>query len=590
LEQAPQQPTETAQATEAPAPHGPVPWILSAKTAEALPHQAQRLLDHVTEHPDLHPADIAYSLATARTAFEHHAAAVGTTRDDLVAQLRALVHDPSTAAVRTGPPTERVAFLFTGQGAQHAGMGRQLHATYPTYRAAFDEVCATLDRHLEAETPLRDVVFADDPALLAKTRWTQPALFALQTALTRLLADDFGVTPTHVIGHSIGEIAAAHTAGILSLDDACRLVAARGTLMQALPAGGAMVAVEATEDEVTPHLTEGVGVAAINGPRALVLSGDEADVTAIAEVFRDQGRRTRRLTVSHAFHSPLMEPMLDDFWLTAQMLTYRAPRVPLVSTVTGEPLGSDVADATYWTDHIRATTRFHDGLTTLQGLGVTTFLEIGPDAVLTALARQALPRATAVPLLRPGHDEPNGLVKGLAQVHACGVPVDWAGFLGGSGARGVALPTYAFQRRRYWLEAPEPAGSAAGLGLESASHPLLATATELPDGSRLFTGRVALASHAWLGDHIVMGTVVLPGTAFVELAFHAARTVGSEEIAELVLNAPVTFGSQGAALLQVIVGPDEPTGRALTIRSRSEGDHSWTENATGTLSTLATVP
>ncbi|WP_183091492.1 type I polyketide synthase [Streptomyces radicis] len=586
LEQAPDQPAETAAA---PTPHGPVPWILSAKTAEALPHQAERLLDHVTEHPDLHPADIAYSLATARTAFEHHAAVVGTERDDLIARLRALVHDPSSATVRTGPPTERVAFLFTGQGAQHAGMGRRLHATYPTYRAAFDEVCATLDRHLEAERPLRDVVFGDDPALIDRTRWTQPALFALQTALTRLLADDFGVTPTHVIGHSIGEIAAAHTAGILSLDDACRLVAARGTLMQALPAGGAMIAVEATEDEVTPHLTDLVGIAAINGPRAVVLSGDEAEVTAIAGEFAGRGRRTRRLTVSHAFHSPLMEPMLDDFWLTAQLLTYRQPRIPLVSTVTGRPLGSDVADATYWTDHIRATTRFHDGLMALQGLGVTTFLEIGPDAVLTALARRALPQATAVPLLRPRHDEPDDLVRGLAQVHACGVPVDWEGFIGGSGARGVALPTYAFQRRRYWLEAPEPAGSAAGLGLESASHPLLATATELPDGSHLFTGRVALAGHAWLGDHIVMGTVVLPGTAFVELAFHAARTVGSDEIAELVLNAPVTFGSQGAALLQVIVGPEEPTGRALTIRSRAEGDHSWTENATGTLSALATV-
>ncbi|MEU1802448.1 type I polyketide synthase [Streptomyces sp. NPDC019937] len=581
LEQAPATPTPepTANTTT-------VPWLLSAKTEQTLRDQAQRLFDHITEHPTLHPTDIARTLATARATFEHQAAVVGATRDELLAHLHTLAQDPAPATLPSRPRTTKVAFLFTGQGAQHPGMGRQLYDTYPTYREAFDAVCATLDRHLGGEHPLRDVVFADDPTLLNRTRYTQPGLFALQTALTRLLAEDFGITPSHLIGHSIGEIAAAHTAGVLSLDDACRLVAARGTLMQALPPGGAMVAVEATEDEVTPLLTERVGIAAVNGPRAVVVSGDETDVTAIAAEFSGQGRRTRRLTVSHAFHSPHMEPILDDFRQVAETLRYDAPRIPLISTVTGRAAtGSDATGAAYWTEHIRGTTRFHDGLTALHGLGVTTCLEIGPDAVLTALTREALPEAAAVPLLRPRHHEPTSLVTGLAQAHACGVAVDWKGFLAGHGARVVPLPTYAFQRRRYWLDTPEPAGSPAGLGLEPASHPLLATATELPDGSHLFTGRVTLADHAWLGDHIVMGTVILPGTAFVELAFHAARTVGIDEIAELVLNAPVTFGARGAALLQVIVGPEDPaTGRTLTIRSRSEEDHSWTENATGHLS------
>nr|WQM80024.1 type I polyketide synthase [Streptomyces sp.] len=581
LEQAPTAPTHTEPATTT------VPWLLSAKTEQALRDQAQRLLDHTTEHPTLHPTNIAHTLATTRATFEHHAAVVGATRDELLAQLHTLAQDPVLPASAARPRTKKVAFLFTGQGAQHAGMGRQLYDAYPTFRDAFDTVCATLDRHLGAEPPLKDVVFADDPTLLNRTRYTQPGLFALQTALTRLLTEDFGITPSHLIGHSIGEIAAAHLAGILSLDDACRLVAARGTLMQALPPGGAMIAVEATEDEVTPHLTERVGIAAVNGPRSVVVSGDEADVTALAEEFSGQGRRTRRLTVSHAFHSPHMDPVLDDFRQVAGTLTYDAPRIPLVSTLTGE-VGA-AFDATYWTEHIRSTTRFHDGLTALHDLGVTTYLEIGPDAVLTALTREALPEAAAVPLLRPRHHEPTSLVTGLAQAHAWGVAVDWKGFLAGHGGRNVPLPTYAFQRRRYWLDTPDPAGSPAGLGLEPASHPLLATATELPDGSRLFTGRVTLADHAWLGDHIVMGTVILPGTAFVELAFHAAHTVGTDEIAELVLNAPVTFGAQGAALLQVIVGPEDPsTGRTLTIRSRSEEDHSWTENATGHLS--APVP
>ncbi|MFI0816166.1 type I polyketide synthase [Streptomyces sp. NPDC021115] len=584
LEQAPDAPDATPPGTAT------VPWLLSARTPGALRDQAQRLFDHATAHPALHPTDIAHTLATGRATFDHQAAVVGATRDELLAQLHALAQDPAPATVPARPRTKKVAFLFTGQGAQHPGMGRQLYDAYPTYREAFDTVCATLDRHLKGERPLKDVVFADDPTLLNQTRYTQPGLFALQTALTRLLTEDFGIAPSHLIGHSIGEIAAAHTAGVLSLDDACRLVAARGTLMQALPPGGAMIAVEATEDEVVPHLTERVGIAAVNGPRSVVVSGDESDVTAIAEEFSGRGRRTRRLTVSHAFHSPHMDPVLDDFRRIGETLRYDAPRIPLISTVTGRPAEPDSTGAAYWTEHIRGTTRFHDGLIVLHGLGVTTFVEIGPDAVLTALAREALPEAAAVPLLRPRHHEPTSLVGGLAQAHASGVAVNWKGLLAGYGGRSVPLPTYAFQRRRYWLDTPDPAASPAALGLEPATHPLLATATELPDGSRLFTGRVTLADHAWLGDHIVMGTVILPGTAFVELAFHAAHAVGTDEIAELVLNAPVTFGAQGAALLQVVVGPEDPaTGRALTIRSRSEEDHSWTENATGQLS-AAPVP
>ncbi|UCM87946.1 type I polyketide synthase [Streptomyces marincola] len=569
---------------DAPAHHGPLPWVLSSRTEDGLADQARRLLDHVTEHPDLHPADIAYSLAATRTVFEHHAAAVGGTREELLAGLAAIAEQPSGVTLHPQRAAGAVAFLFTGQGAQHLGMGSGLYATYPTFRAAFDEACAALDAHLGAELPLKEVVFGADPALLNQTRWTQPGLFALQTALTRLLADDFGVTPTHVIGHSIGEIAAAHAAGVFGLDDAARLVAARGALMQALPSGGAMIAVEAAEEEVAPHLTERAGLAAVNGQRAVVLSGDEAEVTAIAAAFAERGRRTRRLTVSHAFHSAHMDPMLEEFRAVAATLTYRPPAIPVVSTLTGRAAGEDITTPAYWTRHARETTRFHDGLVTLNGLGVTTHVEIGPDAVLTALAHEALPHANAVPLLRRGHDEPAGLVRGVARAHACGVAVDWEKLCAGRGTRAVDLPTYAFQRRRYWLDAPAPAGTPAGLGLEPATHPLLATATELPDGGYLFTGRVTLATHAWLNDHTVLGTVILPGTAFVELALHAAHTVGLDEISELVLNAPVTFGTQGAALLQVVVGPDDPvTGRALTIRSRSETDHSWTNNATGTL-------
>ncbi|WP_228083590.1 type I polyketide synthase [Streptomyces profundus] len=584
LQQAPTSEEHQEHGAES-APRGPVPWVLSARSEDALRAQARRLLDHVTERPELRPAEVAHALATSRTTFEHHAVAVGGDRDELLAGLRTLASDPTADLFPSGPRAEGVAFLFTGQGAQRAGMGRQLYDTHPVFREAFDEVCAALDHHLDTPQPLRDIVFGDDQEQLDQTGHTQPALFAFQTALYRLVAS-LGVIPGQVIGHSVGEIAAAHAAGVLSLDDASRLVAARGTLMQALPPGGAMVAVEATEEEVAARLTDGVSVAAVNGPRALMVSGDEAEVAAIADEFAALGRRTRRLRVSHAFHSPRMEPMLDAFRAVAEELTYRAPEIPFVSTVTGRA-DAEPTSAAYWTEQIRATTRFHDGLVALQGEGVNAFLEIGPDAVLTALAREALPQAAAVPLVLRGQDEPAGLVRGLARAHAHGVALDWSALLAGGGARRVDLPTYAFQRRRYWLERQAPAGSPGGLGLEGTAHPLLATATELPDGTHLFTGRVALSTHPWLGDHVVMGTVILPGTAFVELAFHAALAVGQDEIAELVLNAPVTFGSRGAVLLQVVVGPeDRAGGRTLTLRSRAEEDHSWTENATGTLGGL----
>ncbi|XCX49650.1 type I polyketide synthase [Streptomyces phytohabitans] len=564
-----------------------VPWLLSARTEDALPQQAKRLLDHVVGRPELRPVDVSYALATTRTTFAHHAAVAGTTRDELVAQLQALAgRAPSGTAGDAPARSPKVAFLYTGQGAQQARMGSQLYEAYPVFRAAFDEVCGLLDRHLKAELPIKDVIFSVDPTQLHRTCYTQPALFALQTALTRLLAEEFGVTPSHVAGHSIGEIAAAHTAGTLTLDDAARLVSARASLMQGLPAGGVMIAVQATEDEVKPHLTDRVSIAAVNGPRSVVVSGDEAAAVAIAELFSGQGRRTRRLTVSHAFHSPHMDPMLDEFRTVAGTLAYSAPKTSFVSTVTGGPVSAELTDAAYWTGHIRNTTRFLDALAGLQEQGVTTFLEIGPGGVLTALAREALPQATAVPTLRAQQYEPTSLVEGLAQVHGRGVSVDWAGFLARRGGRAVELPTYAFQRKRYWLDAPAVSGTAAGLGLEPASHPMLATHTELPDGSHLFTGRLALATHRWLGDHVVMGTVILPGTAIVELALHATQTVGLDELTELVLNAPVTFGPQGAALLQVVVGPETGTGRAFTIRSRAEDDHAWTANASGTLGTF----
>uniref|UniRef100_UPI0030C68525 type I polyketide synthase n=1 Tax=Streptomyces lonarensis TaxID=700599 RepID=UPI0030C68525 len=568
-----------------------VPWLLSARNEQALRDQARQLHTHLGRNPELRPAETAHALATTRTLFQHRAVLVADDTEQFARALDALAQgNPSPAVVQGTPRSGKTAFLFTGQGSQRSGMGRRLYDTQPVFRAAFDEAGAGLDVHLAADQPLRDLLFAADQPLVHETKYAQAGLFAIETALYRLV-ESFGIVPDYLTGHSIGELTAAHIAGVLSLDDACRLVAARGTLMQALPATGAMISLRTTEEQVRP-LLEGrehhVSIAAVNGPASTVISGDDNAVTEIAATLAEQGVKTKRLTVSHAFHSPHMDAMLTEFERVATGLDFQPPTTPIVSNLTGQLADpQQLTTPGYWVRHVREAVRFHDGIRTLHTHGVRHFIELGPDGTLTSMAREALSQAggTAVPLLDRNRHEATSLVRGLAQAHADGVTVGWQEFFSGAGVAGVELPTYAFQRRRYWLDAPTRTGSPAGLGLESSGHPMLATSTELPDGSHLFTGRVSLAGHPWLGDHVVMGTVILPGTAFIELALHAAVTADLDEIAELVLNAPITFGSRSAALIQMILGPEDRTGgRALTIRSRAETDHSWTENATGTLS------
>ncbi len=568
LEQAPAVAAEEAPAGRMSPPMTPL--VLSSRSAEGLRRQAERLHTFLGERPDDRLADVGYSLVTTRAALEHRAVVLATGRADA----RDRLADPARAVTGVVTPGTQ-AFLFTGQGSQRPGTGRMLYESYSVFAEAVDAVCAHLDPALDR--PLRTVMFGDSD-LLHETRYAQAGLFALEVALFRLL-ESWGVRPDRLLGHSIGELAAAHVAGVLSLADACTLVAARGRLMQELPRGGAMLAAAATEADVPA----GLDVAAVNGPSSIVVSGTEDEIAALESAWRAEGRKVRRLVVSHAFHSRLMEPMLDEFAAVAGSLTYHPPAIPVVpaaSTVDGT--APDVATPGYWVHQVRETVRFADGVDALRRAGVTRFLELGPDGVLSALVDDAL----AVPALRAGHDETETVLRAVAATFAHGCPVDWPALFARYGARRVELPTYAFQRRSYWPDARIGAGDLAAAGLGAADHPLLGAAVSLAaEGGVLLTGKLSAATHPWLAEHRVMGGVLLPGTAFVELAVRAGEQAGHRGLAELTLHRPLVLPERGAVALQVSVGPPREDGtRTVEVHARPDGgDTEWVRHAEGLL-------
>ncbi|GAA2807816.1 type I polyketide synthase [Crossiella cryophila] len=548
-----------------------LPLLLSGHTPGAVLDQARRLAPVLAASA---PADVAHALATARQHLSHRIAVTGGDRVELLAGLAEL----TTGDVRTTTGGE-LAYLFTGQGSQRAGMGAGLAERFPVFARELDRVCAAFAPHLDLDLA---ALMAGEDERLHQTAYTQPAIFAFEVALFRLL-DSWGLRPALLAGHSIGEVAAAHVAGVLDLADAARLVAARGALMQALPPGGAMAAIAATEAEIQ---AEGAEIAAVNGPDSVVVAGPERAVEDIRARWEERGRRTRRLRVSHAFHSSLMDPMLADFRAVVSELTFHPPTLPLVSTVTGE--AGELGDPEYWVRHARETVRFADAVTALRTLGATDFLEIGPDAALTAFDPES-----CVAAQRRDRPEPATLLAALAELHTRGHSPQWTTVFKGIPAQPVELPSYPFQRGKYWLD-PPAAASPATVGLRPATHPLLGALITHPDREAVeFTGTLSTRTQPWLADHVVHGAVVVPATLFVELALHAGSVLDLPGVAELLVLAPLVL-REPVDLRVGVAEADADGRRALTVHSRPAGaERTWTRHVTATLGpvspTAATV-
>ncbi|MFF1613297.1 beta-ketoacyl synthase N-terminal-like domain-containing protein [Amycolatopsis sp. NPDC058278] len=532
---------------EAPTPEPPArrpfpaaPWLLSAADGDALRLVAAGL----AEAPDT--VDVAYTLAR-RTPLAHRVLVPAANREALRAVAEGRVPGRT---VRSGT---RLAVVFGGQGAQRAGMGRELAERFPVFADAFEEACEALG------DDVRDVAFAGGKTL-DRTDHAQAALFAFGVAQYRLF-ESWGLRPDVLLGHSIGEITAAHVAGVLSLADAATLVAARGRLMAALPGDGVMIAVVAAEADVAPHVGGAVAIASVIGPRTVVLSGERAATTALADRF---GGGTL-LRVSHAFHSPLLDPMLDEFHEVAAGLPHHRPALPLVSCVTGEPV--EEIEPGHWRRHARSTVRFADALDTATASGPAIGLEIGPAPTLGRLAADVMPMTSA-------RMSGFGALAAAGAVHTAGVRVDWPAVFAGSGARITPLPTYPFKRTRYWLDQPAPE--------QTGDHAVLGPALAAPDSPRVVHGgSLGVRRHRWLADHVVGGSVLVPGTLFAELALHA----GGAGVEELVIEAPLRLDDGEDVHVQVVV--DEPR---IDVYARARDDEHWRKHAGGKLRPRGPLP
>jgi acyl transferase domain-containing protein/NADPH:quinone reductase-like Zn-dependent oxidoreductase/NADP-dependent 3-hydroxy acid dehydrogenase YdfG len=589
-------PTSATDRAAEPSSKPLLPWIVSAPTKDALRAQAQRLREFVAAGNTSELPGLARSLALGRTRFKERAIAVGRDTEEIVDGLTALTDGQSVPGVARATATEHplVAFLFTGQGSQRLGMGRELRA-HSVFVDAFESVCAQLNPQLPH--PLQEVLFGPattgNAALLDETLFAQTALFAVEVSLYRLV-EHYGLTPDYLLGHSVGELVAAHAAGVLTVEDACTLVAARAQLMQSAPRGGAMYAVAASESEVLTTLDgddSQVCVAAVNGPRETVISGDADAASLLAQRWQAAGRQVAKLPVSHAFHSPHMRGVTKDLRAVAACLGFSPPKVPIVSTVTGQlATGQELADPDHWAQQVRSTVRFHDGIQRLDEQDVSIYLELGPDGVLSALAGNCLAdrpqNRLFISALRRNQPADRTIITALAQAHAHGAEVDFDTLI--PPASPVVAPVYEFTRQRFWLAADSHTSNADGLGMSEVHDTVLGAMVELGDGRGwLFTGRLSRTDTPWLAQHIIAGTAVVPGTLFVDFALRIGGQMACSVVEELTLEAPLVVPETGRVRLQVFAsGPDDLGRYAIDMYSSGQSARhpaQWARHARGWL-------
>ena len=543
---------------------------LSAKTEQALRQMADRYAEAIQVLPPESLGDICSSANVGRSKFEYRLATVARSTVELSADLRSFAGRQPAPAVKYGRALETtagLAMLFTGQGSQLPGMGRELYQTQPAFRRALEQCDALLRPWLDH--PLLDVLYSEDArdadgtAWIDRTEYTQPALFSLEYSLAGLW-QSWGVIPDVVLGHSAGEYAAACIAGVLDLADALRLIAARGRLMQALPRNGAMVAIRAGEERVAPlldpfrHL---VSIAAVNGPNDVVISGERGAVESIAARLESEGVSSQRLNVSHAFHSPLMEPMLPEFATVAESIGFRLPEITLVSNLTGRIAGEEVTTAAYWVWHVREAVRFAASMQAAADLGCGTFLEIGPQPVLCGMGRQCL--TSGIELWLPSLHAKRGnwvqMLDSLAALSVQGVAIDWEGFDREYRRSKVALPTYPFERQRYWFPG-RPAGAAKR---SAALRPLVESMVRSPlIKETVFSTSLGTASQPYLSDHKVYGQLVVPGAAYLAILATAAELQGwaACRLEDVYFLAPLVLTEGKERAVQTVLAPVEPEG------------------------------
>ena len=601
LEEPPAAPVPAPSDDEAEAPtepelltSGPATWLVSGHTPVGLHDQAERLAAHLHSNPDLDPIDVAWSLAATRTALEHRAVLRGETRDELMSALSALVSGGPSAGVVTGASgaAAPVVFVFPGQGGQWVGMGRELAASSPVFAARLAECGEALAPFVDWD--LDEVLNSEHDE--SRLEVLHPTLWAIMVSLSAVW-EAAGVRPDAVIGHSQGEIAAAVVAGILTLEDGARVVARRGQAMAAGMAGrGGVLSIIAPLKAVEARLRDGLAIATINGPEAITVSGPVETLQEFAAECEHDGVRSRFVPMDYAPHGPQAEAIQDEIRTALKGLVSGPGEIPMVSGMTADYLDGTSADAEYWYASLRATVQFSAGIERLHADGYGVFIEVSPHPVLTSAIGATLEDSQptfVTGTLRRDDGGPARLLASFAEVHVHGVPVDWSAIL--PAGRRVDLPTYAFQRQRYWPKPTSATGAgASALGLAAADHPLLGAAVDLADGQGLlFTGRLSTRTQPWLADHAIAGNVLLPGTAFVELAVRAGYQASCPRIEELTLAAPLVLPPDGAVRVQVAVGASDERGhRAVEVYGQVEdaaGDGTWTRHAAGLLAP-ATAP